>query len=695
MRSPRASILGAASILVTAAAAHAAPPAAAPAPTQIAVEAFPIFGTGSNIASGWNEVVVRIQNNGDAPARGRVEIGSQQYGRDGRAFRATAPFSVGARASVNVRVPAEVPLYGDLVADVYGEDGASLSQVHVSSYTPAGVMLLDVSDASRLRGAVNEVPVVPLYGATGATRSSAPPLLSVGSPRFDPATGDPMLPDRAALYTSADAVVMRSDTLARLEGAELDALAGWALAGGTLAVAVVRPEDLRNPTLVAFAGGAVARQGASAVTLAVLDLPSPPAGTGSSAKTIPSATRPSNDVAETLAGYAGGNLHGSLYGSSAAYGLGEVHLLAFDPTRRPAADDPWAAARMVDLARRAFDRRSTQVFRPGAEAPTGTYDRVRRQLDPNESSRWAIAAAAILLCVYSVVAGPVNFTLAGRAGRPLRALRWLPLISAIAFAAIVAVGVAAKGMTGRSRHLTLVEAGAGMSRGSARRFRGFYASRARELTVRTTDASSLVSMAVVPDYADRGEHLVVDREGARLVDVAAMPWQTVVVREDGFAPLGDGIALVKDGEHGVAVINRSGRDLRAAILLIPGDSAYYFPRIKDGERVGSSAGKDMRALPDGASWLSDMHSGTRLGAIYVHRLHGDALKAVIAEDAPGLSEAWSAMEDAAGTMVDWFPDAVPVLVAQLDGGEGRLHDAGLRMESDRLLVRIVGYGGRP
>ena len=51
-------------------------------------------------------------------------------------------------------------------------------------------------------------------------------MLAVGSPRFDPATGDPMLPDRAALYTTADAVLLRSDILARLAGAELDALAG-------------------------------------------------------------------------------------------------------------------------------------------------------------------------------------------------------------------------------------------------------------------------------------------------------------------------------------------------------------------------------------------------------------------------------------------------------------------------------------
>jgi hypothetical protein len=433
-RAPRAPRCLAASVLAMLAAlsatvtVRAAPPAT---PPEITVEAFPIFGAGPSIAGGWNEMVVRVQNNGDKPARGRVEI-SQQYGRDGNAFRATAPFSAGARASVHVRVPAEVPVSGDLVAEVFGEDGLSLSQIRVSASTSAGIMLLDVSDASRLRGAVNEVPVTPLYAASAARGSSPAPLLTVGSPRFDPATGDPMLPDRAALYNSADAVVMRSDTLARLTGAELDALSGWVLAGGTLAVAVARPEDLRHPTLVAFAGGPIVQQGADAATLATLLLPSRAAAKGSTEKAVPSAREPSGDVAETLAGYTGGNLHGSLYGSSAAYGLGEVHLLAFDPTRKPAVDDPWATSRMVDLARRAFDRRSTQVFRPGAETVSGAYDKIRRQLDPNESSRWAIAAAALLLCVYSVVAGPINFTLAGRAGRPLRALRWLPVISAIA-----------------------------------------------------------------------------------------------------------------------------------------------------------------------------------------------------------------------------------------------------------------------
>ena len=56
---------------------------------------------------------------------------------------------------------------------------------------------------------------------------------------------------------------------------------------------------------------------------------------------------------------------------------------------------------------------------------------------------------------------------------------------------------------------------------------------------------------------------------------------------------------------------------------------------------------------------------------------------------------WAAIESSAGEVVDWFPDDVPVLLAQLDGGEGRLSDAGLKLESDRLLVRVVGWGGKP
>lgn len=665
------------------------------APAELSVEAFPVIGAGSTgvtVGQGWTEIAVRIANKAGRAARGQIEVSLMRFGHggSGRAFRASAPFSVGAGASVDVRVPALVASYGDVLVEVRGEDGASLHEQRIPTSTQAGITLLDVGEISAIRGTVHEAALAPLSAAAG---SRAAPTLTVALTRVDPATGDPILPDRAALYSGADAVHVRSDALSRLGGAELEALSSWVLAGGTLAVTIARPEDLRQPTLTSFAGGAVSRQGVSAATLKELFLPAPGGTVSPSAKIITSPRSPGSEVLESLTGYAGGNLHGSLYGASAAYGLGEVHLLAFDPSRKAAVGDPWVHARLVDLARRAYDRRTSLVFRAGQDAPaTSNYQRVRQQLDPNESSRWAIGAAALLLCAYAVAAGPVNFALAQKAGRPLRALRWLPALSAIVFMIIVGIGVVAKGVHGRSRHLTLIEAGAGMSKATARRFRGFYAARAQDLTVRTTDGGSVLSAAVLPDYADQRDHLVVDREGARLVAVAALPWQTVVVREDGFASLGDGVALAPDGE-GVVVVNRSGRDLRAAILRAADGKPYYFPRIKDGERAKADPARALGGT--GAAWEGLLASPVRSGSLPIHRLNAHALGAFLDDDAPGLAEAWQAMEEAQPSTTDWFPDGVPTLIAQIDGGEGRTSDSGLRLESDRLLLRVLGWGGRP
>ena len=62
---------------------------------------------------------------------------------------------------------------------------------------------------------------------------------------------------------------------------------------------------------------------------------------------------------------------------------------------------------------------------------------------------------------------------------------------------------------------------------------------------------------------------------------------------------------------------------------------------------------------------------------------------------PGLGEAWDTVEVLAGRPFDWWPDDQPALLAQVDGGEGRRTDQGLLLTRDRLLVRVVGAGGRP
>jgi hypothetical protein len=60
----------------------------------------------------------------------------------------------------------------------------------------------------------------------------------------------------------------------------------------------------------------------------------------------------------------------------------------------------------------------------------------------------------------------------------------------------------------------------------------------------------------------------------------------------------------------------------------------------------------------------------------------------------GLSTAWAAVEEAAAD-VDFWLDDVPVLIAALDGGEGKTRDSGFDVDVDRALVRVVGWGGVP
>ncbi len=126
-----------------------------------------------------------------------------------------------------------------------------------------------------------------------------------------------ILPDRAALYDAADAVLFRSDMLAKVSGPELEALAGYVLGGGTLAIALTRPEDVRNPDdhrarrrrrhpdLGLVAGAASARPRRAA--------PVHPAATGAAR----SPSLPARSSGTMLGGFRGGNLHGSVYGSSA------------------------------------------------------------------------------------------------------------------------------------------------------------------------------------------------------------------------------------------------------------------------------------------------------------------------------------------------------------------------------------------
>ncbi len=664
------------------------PAAAAPKKSPLIVEAAPVLGAGTPTCPGWFSVSVRLSNAGNAQITGTLELESQlAYARSQAHIITRAPFGVAGKGHVTL----ELPTHGfggslpELRLRALAPDGSELADVALPDPRPNGPFLFDLDVPSRIAPSLRGMGVITTR--TRTVRYGSFPTLAVHSPEVNPATGDPVLPQRAAGYASATVVLARSEQLAALKGAELRALGNWLLAGGTLAVVISRPEDLHRAPLTLLVGGEVQSGRPPASLLAERDflVPRPtlmgkpyygPSGGSTGHRLL----TPGRDTADKLVGYSGGNLHPSPWGASASYGLGEVDLLAFDATSAPYVTDEWVQYEMRDLVTHAYNRENavalpyaqTALDRSGVRA-------VKKVLDPNEGSRWAIAVSALLLLLYAAGAGPLNFYQASKSGRPLRALVRLPVLAAGAFGAVVVLGVAAKGVSGRARHLTLVETGAGMSRAMATRFRGFYSASSGQLMVRATQRGAVLDVAGSSD--DTGRELVVDRDGARIEHFQAKPWQTVVVREDGFIDLGGGISIVRSGRD-VEVTNRTARDLLAVLLKVPGKGVVFFPRIPDGRSVLASKGKP---VPGRIGHPRPTGAGT------THGLDADLFD--IDKAAEGADEAWQALEAVASRDTDWWPSDVPVLLGQLEGGEGRTSDSGLRLDRDRVLVRVVGYGG--
>ncbi len=692
----------------------------------ITIAAVPAFGAESTGADGWSEIVVRVESISASPARGSLEvkrIGSTGYrGGDGDAFAASAPFNVAAGQSVVVRIPTHsIAAYAATVTvRALSDGGAVLAESNVTVATNSVPLLVDVEPTPKLSVAMRAWPLSPRWAPTHGYSYYGSPTASIqlttGGPVYDKVTGDPILPDRAAAYAPATVVVIHSDVLARLSGVELEALVDWVATGGELAVVVARPEDLRIGTLTALLGGvatsaqpppalfafpAVERPASAPSPFYEPELfhpsdPSPPSGSFVPTKATP--PKPSSPfrlgplpaLRDKLVGFTGGNLRPSAYGASATYGLGEVQLLAFDPTVSPAIDDGWSDGRLLDLIDHAWDRRSRFVFPHGSGDLRGTnISDVRRLLDPNENFRIALGISALLLVIYSVLAGPLTYIRATKKGRPLDPLVFAPMWSAIAFGLILFIGLAGKGFRGRARRIAVVETGAGMQRGAIRRYRGFFSSQTRQLSVRASDRTSVLDTVATESREHGDAAMSLDRDGARLENLTALPWQTVVVAEDAMFDLPKGgVSILPASDGSVDVANYTGRALAHVAVWVPREGVYYFPTLADGGKVHANSGKLLVA----ASSIST----TTAGATSVHLLDTSTLSATLSgSDATWLTERWAPLSQAAGYGVDWFPDDAATVMAEITGGEGVHSDAGLPVEKDTLLLRVVGEGGAP
>jgi hypothetical protein len=659
---------------------------AAVAAPSLSLDLEPVLGGGSPAVDGWMSALVRLENATDQPLRGTLTVEAEMpWSRSAGGPRNSTevPFSLAGRAQVSI----EVPVHGfpstppALRAEARAQDGALLADAKTAELRSHDPLLFDLSAPSHVAPALRLLSIPVSNTRWGGLAS---PVVSVSSARRDARNGEPIVPHFASGYAGATVVVASGSELALIGEDARAALSDWLLAGGALAVALERPEDLRTSYLEAWAGGAVyeapAPDALKRETAFVTPIdPSVPTGRPSGITDVRLA--PSTETRSHLRGFSGGNLRPSPWGAAATYGLGELHLLAFRPNAEPFVSDPWVHRKLADLVRHAWDRDASVVL-PFAESTLddSRLREVRRELDPNQGTRWTIAVSALLLLVYASLAGPLNFYLARRRGKPLLALARLPLFSVLTLTLVVALGLLGRGVSGRARRLSLVEAGAGMGRAAITRFRGLYASSARERTVQASARGNVLDVA--GDAEETGRKLIADRDGTRLTQLRGRPWEVVVVQETGFLSLGGGVSLLPAADGTLQIKNRVGRDL-VGVVLMPGGtrSPRFFIRIKDGDSVSESAGQTFTFSRGGSLGRS---------ALGIHDMQRQ-----LDSCSKGLASAWSAIEDSSTRNLDFWPEDVPVLLAQLDGGEGKQSDSGLPLEADRTLLRVVGMGGVP
>jgi hypothetical protein len=146
--------------------------------------------------------------------------------------------------------------------------------------------------------------------------------------------------------------------------------------------------------------------------------------------------------------------------------------------------------------------------------------------------------------------------------------------------------------------------------------------------------------------------------------------------------LGGGVSLLRALDGNVTIKNRLGRDL-IGVVLMPGGSrrARFFVRIKDGESVAEGLGQPLSIVRGGSLGRSSLNL--------------EPARDQLESCSKGLISGWEAIEAATTRSIDFWPEDVPVLLGQLDGGEGKLTDSGFPLEADRTLLRVVGEGGVP
>jgi hypothetical protein len=640
---------------------------------SLAADANFVVGGGSgDYLMGQSEVYVTVFNPTDRQQRGVVKVASS-FVNQGTQSRGS--FDVGPRSNVVVRLPVHTLENTQATVESDGE------QIYTRAFHHSPEQALRVFDAHatpRLRAVLENVPmglVKPLPGPYGP-KSAAPHSggLRVRVIAALKSSGAPVLPQWVASWHGVDVAFLSSADLVALDERELSALGAFVIGGGTLALSVTRPDDLRHPSIVKLVGGEARPASPEPVLRERFPEPFVP---GPELARFTGVTAPREST--SLQGYAGGNLTPVVYGSAASYGLGQVALLSFDLDNPLHVDDPFVGVRLLELTRAAHERRATGASGLG-NIPREQLNHFRPSpslmelLQATTSKRWSMVVVCLLLCVYGAFIGPGLQHMGKKRGDLLFSLRWLPAASLGMFLLVVGIGIVTRGFSGRARRISFVETGAGMDGGVGFRTRAFFTPTDTEVLVGPLREGNTLA---APRSVDYRPTLEVKGGSLTLGGFESLPSQTVLVREDGVVDLGGPIDITR--EPGALVVhNRTPATLRNVLLKSETNEWYFTKSIPTGERWSAAKGPDTPAAL--TSWGSAKDVGFHFQDFGFHRIFGDMT----------VGETWAAIDENDGQANRWFPTDTPVLLATTDDDVAL--DSGFAVESAQTYVRVVGFG---
>ena len=518
----------------------------APRPVSIAVSG--VFGNDAVLGDGYDALQVTAQNRTSTTIRGHVQLLVRQWQQPDHVTEVPLdlPGGESRRAIVNVFVSDSATVEARYLA----ESGGMISSASLAvSYGQSARALVVLADPPRLRGALLDMTTnvrAPSYGyGGGGTTASGVPL---GVVTFDARTGDPILPTSALGWASVCVVVASAPTLARLDDDQSEALAGWVHAGGRLVVFPRTDADFAMPLLRARLPGL--HRGDSQVRV---------------------------DGQSPIAALECGAAHRETFGCSVRVGFGALYVTDFDGTAPPYVELPSTRAllsALVDQTNGDFDSVSSSLtYGRHSDELSDTYgyyggaqrlsfSRLRAALDPNEGYRPALVLIGILLFLYVIVVGPLNFWWVGRRKTPTLALLTTPVMAFACTALMFLVGYVGKGVLMRYRRVEIVEAVDGDAVGDARRYTGYYFTRPATMETNAPDDGGTFRL-----LGGSGGTVHEGDTHQSLQGVTGSLWETVFTREEHQVDLGTGISFVLDQRRLASVHNGSAIDLHSVFVV--------------------------------------------------------------------------------------------------------------------------------